>query len=264
MIELPGSLAGRSSSPRPGADRRAALRQRHHTMIDRRFDPPAAAIELMGIAGKFLPQRQRSRILQMGAADLDDRFPPLCLGIERGVEPVERWKQRFRDRQRGGDVQRGGEAVVGGLTEVHTVVGMDRHLAAARAGERFIGDPGDHFVDIHIGLGAAARLPDDQRKLVVMVASSHGGGGGFDRGGGARIQPMMAVNPCRCLLHDGQRMDDADRHPLGRIEGKIFDAALRLRAPIGVGWHFYGADTVGFGAGCGHRRHLSVKNYSQF
>jgi hypothetical protein len=43
-----------------------------------------------------------------------------------------------------------------------------------------------------------------------------------------------------------------DRHPLGRPERKILDAALRLRAPIGVRRHLDRADRVGFGAGIGH------------
>jgi hypothetical protein len=30
--------------------------------------------------------------------------------------------------------------------------------------------PGDHLVDVHVGLGAASRLPDDERELVVELA----------------------------------------------------------------------------------------------
>ena len=132
------------------------------------------------------------------------------------------------------------------------VIRVDRMLAAARAGERFIGDAGNHFIDVHVGLGAAAGLPDDEGELIVMLASRHGGGGGFDGVCLGGDQPMMAVHPRRSLLHDGQRMDDANRHLLHRAEREIFDAPLRLRTPIGVRWHLYGADTITFGAGRGH------------
>src|SRR3546814_20170814 len=44
-------------------------------------------------------------------------------------------------------------------------------------------------------------------------------------------------------------VDDADRHALIGTEGEILDAALGLRAPIGAGGHFDGADAVCFGAG---------------
>ena len=50
------------------------------------------------------------------------------------------------------------------------VVGVDRALAAARAGQLLIGIAGNHLIDVHVGLGAAARLPDDERELVVERA----------------------------------------------------------------------------------------------
>src|SRR3546814_15283113 len=71
----------------------------------------------------------------------------------------------------------------------------------------------------------------------------------FRSGGQARIESMAAIHPRRRLLHDGQRVDDADRHALIGTEGEILDAALGLRAPIGAGGHFDGADAVCFGAG---------------
>ena len=53
------------------ADRRAALRQLEHVR-QRRLDVLSRMSELCGVAGELLTQRQRRRILQMRAADLDD------------------------------------------------------------------------------------------------------------------------------------------------------------------------------------------------
>ena len=43
------------------------------------------SVDLRGIAGEFLAERQRRRILQMGAADLDDASPTLRLSARRRV-----------------------------------------------------------------------------------------------------------------------------------------------------------------------------------
>jgi hypothetical protein len=193
----------------------------------------------------------------MRAADLDDIGKGPRLGIERCDQPVERGQQRIARRQRGGDMQRGGKAVVRALRAVYVVVGMNRLLAAARARQRFIGDPGDHFVDVHIGLRAAARLENGQRELVVILACPDRGGGTLDRLGERCPQPVLAVDPRSRLFHRGLRVDDLDRHALVRGEGEVGQAALRLRAPIGVGRDFDGADGIGFGARLGHGLSLS-------
>src|SRR3546814_13104748 len=90
---------------------------------------------------------------------------------------------------------------------------------------------------------------DDERELVVMAARDHLRRRRLYGVGQARIESMAAIHPRRRLLHDGQRVDDADRHALIGTEGEILDAALGLRAPIGAGGHFDGADAVCFGAG---------------
>ncbi len=81
-----------------------------------------------------------------------------------------------------------------------------------------------------------------------MIARDHSGGGRLYRLGQFRRQSFSAIDPRRSLFDDGERVDDPDRHALHRSEGKIFDAALGLRAPIGACRHLYGADAVGFRA----------------
>ena len=55
----------------PGADRGAALRQRIE-LLQRQPVADDAALDLRGVAGELLAERQRRGVLRMGAADLDD------------------------------------------------------------------------------------------------------------------------------------------------------------------------------------------------
>ncbi len=50
---------------------------------------------------------------------------------------------------------------------------MYRLLRSHLAARQFDGAVGDDFVDVHVGLGATAGLPDAQRKLVVELAGDH-------------------------------------------------------------------------------------------
>ncbi|CUS45548.1 URF 4 [hydrothermal vent metagenome] len=240
------------------ADGRAALRKLAHAMDHARRDPRTAARELVRISPEFLPERDRCRILQMGAPDLDDVGPGDRLRIERVVQPVERREQAPGRRHRRRDLQRRGEAVVRRLAHIDMVVRVDRRLAAALARQHLVGAAGDHLVDVHVALGAGTGLPDDQRELLVELAARHLRRGGFDRVGDLRVEPVRPVHPCRRLLHQRKRMDDADRHALGRAEREILDGALRLRAPIGVGRDVDSADRIGFSAGFGHQTLLRL------
>ena len=96
----------------PGADRRAALRQFEHAG-QRRFDAGDAVFDLLGIARKFLPERHRGRILQMGAADLDDIGKFARLGIQRAVQLAQRRDQLIDRLARRRDVHGGGEGIIG-------------------------------------------------------------------------------------------------------------------------------------------------------
>ena len=58
----------------------------------------------------------------------------------------------------------------------------------------------DHLIDVHVGLGATARLPDLQGKLIIVMASSYRFGGPLDPIGLFSAQQAMAgVHHCqRC------------------------------------------------------------------
>ena len=53
-----------------------------------------------------------------------------------------------------------GESIIGGLTHIDVVIGVDGLFGAEFASEHLTGSVGDDFIDIHIGLGAGAALPD--------------------------------------------------------------------------------------------------------
>ncbi len=126
---------------------------------------------------------------------------------------------------------------------------MDWRFSTPHAGQQFIRASGDDLIDVHIGLRARARLPDDERELIVELARDDFRRGRFDRGGDLGFETVRAVHPRGGLLHERERIDDAHRHAFLRAEGKILDRALGLGAPIGGGRNFDGAERIAFGAG---------------
>ena len=94
-----------------GADGRAALRQ-FHQLRQGQFDPLDAVLQLLGIAGEFLAERDRRGVLRVRAANLDDVSPFLGFGIERIVQNLQRRDQAVNDFLGAGDVHRCRECVV--------------------------------------------------------------------------------------------------------------------------------------------------------
>src|SRR5260370_231256 len=84
------------------------------------------------------------------------------------------------------------KAVVRGLAHVDVIVGMDRALRAQLAAQQLVGAIGDHFVDVHVGLGAGAGLPDHEREMIVELALAHLAG---DPGDGAGAAGAAWVRP---------------------------------------------------------------------
>src|SRR3546814_10758040 len=73
----------------PGADRRAALGELVETRQGA-LDARDAVFHLRRVAGEFLPQGQRRRVLRVGAADLDDLLEAPRLRVPRLVQPRQR------------------------------------------------------------------------------------------------------------------------------------------------------------------------------
>ena len=171
----------------PGPDCGAALRQRKKPG-KRRRDARDPERHLRGIAGEFLAERHRRRVLEMGAADLDDVGEGFRLVVEGAVKVAQRRQQARFDLARRGDVHGGREGVVRRLAAVDVIVRVHRRFAAALAAERLVGEARDDLVGVHVRLGAGAGLPDDERELVVVLALHHLGGRGGDRVGDPRLE----------------------------------------------------------------------------
>ena len=232
----------------PGADGRPTLGQ----AIDSRqhaFDPLDIVRELLGVTGEFLSERERRRVLQMRAADLDDLVPARLRPAGR-ASSSSAGKSRALIARAADDVERSREAVVRRLALVHVIVRVNRLLAAALARQLLVGAPRDHLVGVHVGLRARAGLPDDERELAVEIAPGDLRGRLLDRFGNLRLQTAdPGVHPRRRLLDEPQGMDDLERHLLARTEREIPDRPFGLSAPIGVRADFNRAEAVGFGTG---------------
>ena len=157
---------------RPVPDRGAALRQRIE-LLERKPQAREPVLHLCGVTGEFLAERERRRVLQMRAADLDDVREFLRLLLQRVLQVRERRQQPMHDRVGRRDVHRRREAIVRRLAQVDMIVRMHRLLCAERAAQELVRTVRDHLVDVHVGLGAGAGLPDDQREVVVELAVDH-------------------------------------------------------------------------------------------
>ncbi|MNZ94878.1 hypothetical protein D3C78_1139960 [compost metagenome] len=209
-----------------------------------------AVCQLGRIARELLAERQRRRVLQMGAADLDDLGKGLGLFGQCRLQLRRRRQQALHQRLHRGHMHGRGKHIVARLAHVHVVVGVHQARIAALAAQQFAGAVGQHLVDVHIGLGARAGLPDHQRELLLVAAGDHFVGGLHDGPGlGGVEQAQLLVDNRRGALDLGQRVDQLARLALARnIE--VLQRALRLRAPQSIGRHRDGAESVTFLSAC--------------
>ena len=173
-------------------------------------------VELGDVAREFLAERQRHRVHQVGAADFDDVGELLGLGVQRVAQLLHRGHQQVDDLLGRRDMHRGRKRVVGGLRHIDVVVGMDRLLAAHLAAGQFDRAVRDDLVGVHVGLGAAAGLPDAQRKLGVELARGDLLGRLHDQPrlvGGELAQILVDLGGG--LLEQAEGADHRTRHPVG-------------------------------------------------
>ena len=207
-------------------------------------------LQLRHVAREFLPQRERRRVLQMGAADLHDVLELLGLGRQRGLELHQRWHQPVADGVHRRHVHGRGKHVVGRLALVHVVVRVDQAPLAARAAQQFAGAVGQHLVDVHVGLRARAGLPDHQREFVVMLAGQHLVGRGDDgrRPCPASSRPMRWFTTAQeRLICTRARISSRGMRSPGDVE--VLQRALGLGAPEPLGRNLDRAEGVVFNPG---------------
>ena len=208
-----------------------------------------AAFDLRGIAGNLLAQRQRRRILGVGAADLDDADPFLSAGLEAAGQRLQRRPQPELRGLGGGQVHHRGEAVIGGLAAIHMIIGMHRLARAQRMAEQLVGAVRNHLIGIHVGLGAGAGLPDGEREILVPVALDDlvrrlaDGVGQVHR---QLAEPRIGFGRSPFLL--AHAADQDMRETLG-ADGEKGARTLGLRPPETLSRDFDGAEAVGL---CAH------------
>jgi hypothetical protein len=217
--------------------------------VQRHLQPFDAVIDLRRIAAEFLPQSEGSGVLHMRTPDLEHILKRLSLFFERLVESGKRWVEPVGDFFGGRDVHRRGEGVVGGLAEIDVIVGVNRGLGAELSTENLAGPIRDHLVQVHVGLGAGAGLPNHQGKMTVKLAVHD-----FVRRGGDRLRqglvqaPELQIGQRGGLFQQRHGADQGFRHVLV-ADLEVLARTLGLRPPIAVAWDLDRPKRVRFGAG---------------
>ena len=126
---------------------------------------------------------------------------------------------------------------------------MDGLLAAHLAAGDFDGAIGDDFVDVHVGLRAAAGLPDAQREMIVELAGDDFVGGLRDERGffGGELAEVL-IDERGGFFEDAEGADQLGRHGVF-ADVEVDERAGGLRAVVAVGGDVDLAHGVGFGAG---------------
>src|SRR3984893_4979366 len=109
----------------------------------------------------------------MGAADLDNVLPLFSFRRDPILQCLDRWNQPLLHINRSCDVHGGGKRVVGRLRHIDVIVGMNRRLTGKRRTGQLAATVGDHFVDVHVKLSAAAGHPHMEREHVVMLPGEY-------------------------------------------------------------------------------------------
>ena len=170
----------------------------------------------------------------MGTSDLYHVLKLLCLGRNGVANLFHRRNQRVLHAFCCGNVHRRRKCVVRGLGHVDVVIGVDRlfrsHLSACHLNRTV----GDDLVDIHVGLRAAAGLPDAQRKLIIEFAVNDFIGSLHDQVGLVRRKlAQILVHQGARLFKKPERTDQLGRHGVAS-DIKVQQRALRLSSPIDV------------------------------
>ena len=220
-----------------GADSRAAERNARE-LIDGRSRSPHRFLDLPGVALELLPEPDRGGVLEVRASGLDHRPELLALGFERLVQPLQRRDELILDRHRRGKLDRGRNDVVGGLAEVHVVVGVDEARTSLPA-ENLRRACRYDLVRVGVGRGARTGLINVDRELFVELAVDHLLGRGGDRAcPAAREQAELEVGLSRRPL---DQAESADETAWQRLAGdrEVEYGALGRGAVVGVGRHLH-------------------------
>ena len=155
-----------------GAHCRATEREPVDT-LQRIFDPLEIVREHALIARPFLSECEWRGVLHVCAADLDDVLPLLNLRSDCSVQRLDRRNKPLLYIDRRSNAHCGGKRVVRRLGHVDVIIGMNRGLAPERRARDLAATVGDHLIDVHVELRAAAGHPNVQREHVLMLAGEN-------------------------------------------------------------------------------------------
>ena len=143
-----------------------------------------------------------------------------------------------------GDAHGRRKRVVRRLRHVDVIVGMNRRVAAERRAGELAAAVGDHFVDVHVELRAAARHPDVQRKHVVMLAGEDFVAGLDDQLVALIVEPLaVVVGDGGGFLQGGVGRDHFAGNQI-LADAEMLERTLGLSAPELVRRHFNDAEAV--------------------
>ena len=94
------------------------------------FHTGDAVGELLHVSAKFLTEGQRSGILQVCTADLDDLFESLRLSVESISQLGQGRDEILANLKDGSNVHGGGEGIIRALAHVDMIIGVDWLLRA--------------------------------------------------------------------------------------------------------------------------------------
>ena len=207
------------------------------------------AFEQAGPASEFLADCEGHCVLQVGAADLDDAVELLRFGCDGMVHGLDRGDERILHAIGRCDVHGRGERVVGRLRHVDVIIWMNWFLGPHFAAGDFDGAVGDHFVHVHVGLGAAAGLPDAQGELVVEFAGDDFVGRLHDESRYVRGKlAQILIHQGAGFLERAKGADQLRRHGVAS-DVEVQQRTLGLRAPVDVRGDFDLSHAVGLDAG---------------
>src|SRR5882762_7808355 len=130
---------------------------------------------------------------------------------------------------------------------------MHRRVASKGRASELATPVGDHFVDVHVELGAAAGHPDMQGKHVVMLAGQDLVTGLSNQVRALIVKPLaVAVRDGGGFLQGGVSSDHLARNQV-LADAEMFKGTLGLSAPEPVGGYFNDAKAVSLFSHAGHR-----------
>ena len=153
------------------------------------------------------------------------------LRVDRIMQGSDRGNQALLHVDRRRDVHRRRKRVVRRLRHVDVIVGVNRRLAPERRARKLAAAIGDHLVDVHVELGAAARHPHMQRKHVMMLAGEDFVAGLHDQLVTLIVEPLAGViRGGGGFLQGGIGGDHFARNQI-LADAEMLERALGLSAP---------------------------------